>query len=158
MKNLEQPTIPFEVVEAKLSADDDRAFWLAALSVLTEEFVQRCRGIDAQRLGHGSGCVFSLGEASPNSVDGSGWLRIPRRVQRIPTRVGLVVDSGIPGPTMDTCIEIAKEKAEDSSGRASLAYSAPQSGRCSHTMVSWKRNYFVWIPKDKREMGLRRCI
>ena len=41
VKNLEQPILPFEVVEAKLSADDDRGFWQAALSVLTEEFVQR---------------------------------------------------------------------------------------------------------------------
>jgi len=41
MKNIEQLTIPFEAVEAKLAADDDRGFWRAALSVLTEEFVQR---------------------------------------------------------------------------------------------------------------------
>jgi hypothetical protein len=41
MKNIEQPIIPFEAVEAKLGADDDRDFWQVALSVLTEEFLQR---------------------------------------------------------------------------------------------------------------------
>ena len=33
--------IAFEAVEAKLAADDDRAFWQVALTVLAEEFVQR---------------------------------------------------------------------------------------------------------------------
>jgi hypothetical protein len=41
MKNSEQPIIPFEVVESKLAAEDDRVFWHAALSVLTEEFLMR---------------------------------------------------------------------------------------------------------------------
>src|SRR5437763_1598266 len=41
MNNIEQPIIPFEVVKAKLGADDDRAFWEAALSVLAEEFAER---------------------------------------------------------------------------------------------------------------------
>ena len=41
MRKLEQPIIPFEVVKAKLGADDDRDFWQAALSVLAEEFIRR---------------------------------------------------------------------------------------------------------------------
>jgi hypothetical protein len=41
MKTIERPTVPFEVVDAKLAADDDRGFWRSALSVLTDEFAQR---------------------------------------------------------------------------------------------------------------------
>jgi hypothetical protein len=41
MNNIEQATIPFELVEKKLAADDDPDFWQAALSLLTNEFLQR---------------------------------------------------------------------------------------------------------------------
>jgi hypothetical protein len=41
MKNIKKPIIPFAAVEAKLAADDDRCFWQAALSVLTDKFIQR---------------------------------------------------------------------------------------------------------------------
>jgi hypothetical protein len=41
MKNIEQPIVPLEVVAARLGADDDRAYWKAAPSVLAEEFVGR---------------------------------------------------------------------------------------------------------------------
>jgi hypothetical protein len=41
MKNIEQPIIPLEVVAARPGADDGRAFWKAAPSVLAEEFVRR---------------------------------------------------------------------------------------------------------------------
>ncbi|HEV2306249.1 MAG TPA: hypothetical protein VGR93_12065 [Candidatus Acidoferrales bacterium] len=33
--------IPFEAIEKKLAADDDREFWQAALAVLADEFAQR---------------------------------------------------------------------------------------------------------------------
>jgi hypothetical protein len=42
MNSTEKPTIPFEIVEAKLGETDDRLFWQTALSVLTDEFLQRC--------------------------------------------------------------------------------------------------------------------
>ena len=41
MKAAEQITVPFETIDAKLTADDDRDFWQTALAVLTDEFVQR---------------------------------------------------------------------------------------------------------------------
>jgi hypothetical protein len=41
METTQTPIIPFELIEAKLAASDDRGFWRVALAVLTEEFVQR---------------------------------------------------------------------------------------------------------------------
>src|SRR6202162_5881277 len=41
MKAAKQITVPFEAIDAKLTADDDRDFWQMALAVLTDEFVQR---------------------------------------------------------------------------------------------------------------------
>jgi hypothetical protein len=41
MKAAGDTTILFEALEPKLAADDDRAFWRAALSVLAAEFAQR---------------------------------------------------------------------------------------------------------------------
>ena len=41
MNTFDKPIIPFEAVEAKLAADDDRDLWRAALCVLTDELVQR---------------------------------------------------------------------------------------------------------------------
>ncbi len=41
MKAADDETILFDALEPKLAADDDRAFWRAALSVLGEEFAQR---------------------------------------------------------------------------------------------------------------------
>jgi hypothetical protein len=56
MKAIENPAIPFETLEPKLAADDDRALWQAALVVLTNEFMQRhaeesSRGIWAMVVG-----------------------------------------------------------------------------------------------------------
>jgi|SRR5271155_4071296 len=42
MKGVEDLVIPFEALESKLRADDDRALWQAALLVLGDEFTQRC--------------------------------------------------------------------------------------------------------------------
>jgi hypothetical protein len=41
MNGSENPNVPFEVVEAKLTKDNDRNLWEAALSVLADEFLQR---------------------------------------------------------------------------------------------------------------------
>jgi len=37
----EKLIVPFETIEAKLTADDDRAFWQTALAVLADEFANR---------------------------------------------------------------------------------------------------------------------
>jgi hypothetical protein len=59
MTRIEKPKIPLEVVEAKLSKDDDRDFWQAALSVLTDEFLQRY-----DRESKGRTWIFSVGACS----------------------------------------------------------------------------------------------
>jgi hypothetical protein len=41
VKAADNETILFDALEPKLAADDDRAFWRAALFVLGEEFAQR---------------------------------------------------------------------------------------------------------------------
>jgi len=63
MKNIEQPIIPLDVVAARLGADDDRAFWKAAPSVLAEEYVGRHALSRTNRE-----CAFVLGA-------GSHWVR-----------------------------------------------------------------------------------
>lgn len=39
--NDEKPITPFEIIEAGLGKEDERSFWHVALSVLTDEFLQR---------------------------------------------------------------------------------------------------------------------
>jgi hypothetical protein len=41
MKIIEESNVPFEAVERKLNKDDDRGLWQTALTVLTDEFLQR---------------------------------------------------------------------------------------------------------------------
>lgn len=41
MKTADNPNLPFEAVVARLTEDDDRDFWQAALTVLTDEFLRR---------------------------------------------------------------------------------------------------------------------
>jgi len=41
MSNHETPPVPFEAIAAHLTVEDDQAFWLAALTVLAEEFILR---------------------------------------------------------------------------------------------------------------------
>jgi len=86
MKNSEQSIISLEVVDSKLVAEDDRAFWHAALSVLTEEFLMRYAAESTNKdWAIVFRCMFPLGETTPNSLDRCRWLRIPQRIQDYPT-------------------------------------------------------------------------